>query len=235
MKYLIDADTLCYAAAVVTEDTSPDLAKWETNTSVERLLREIDATDFDLYITGENNFRYAIYPEYKAQRLKIPRPTFLEVCKRTLINEWGAVLSDGCEADDLLGIRQTQEAKAGRESCIVSIDKDLDQIPGWHYNPGIKRFGSYIKEPRRYAVGPVDGMRFFYYQLLVGDTADNIKGAAGIGPKKAGPILDGLTDDYELYNAVRNHYSSDEELEMNAQVLWIWKKLNDRWEVPIAV
>ena len=233
MIYLVDADTLCYACAAVTEGQGEELAKWETNTSVERLLQEVEATEFQLYITGEGNFRHKIYPEYKAQRLKVPKPTYLEVCKQHLINEWKAIKSEGCEADDLLGVAQCEYTTKDIESCIISIDKDLDQIPGWHYNPGTKRGGSYIKEPRRYFVSPMEGIRFFYYQLLVGDSADNIKGAKGIGPIKARAILEGVNEESRLFELVQEYYSSDEELEMNAQVLWIWRKMNDKWVKPI--
>jgi 5'-3' exonuclease len=233
MMYHIDADTLCYASAAVTEGTSPELAIYEMNRGVDSILLALNAgSDYKFYVTGENNFRYKIYPEYKANRLKMQRPTFLQACKTYLINEWGAINSEGCEADDLIGIAQTECNDNEIESCISSIDKDLDQISGWHYHPGIKRGGEYIREPRRYLVSPVEALTFFYYQLLVGDTADNIKGAAGIGPVKAKKALEGLTGERELYEAVRDYYSSDEELVMNARCLWIAKYKIDEWRIP---
>jgi 5'-3' exonuclease len=70
--------------------------------------------------------------------------------------------------------------------------------------------------------------------LLVGDPTDNIKGASGIGKVKASRILEGITDESALYDAVRGHYSSMEELEMNARCLWIHRKEDDdvteRWK-----
>jgi 5'-3' exonuclease len=76
-----------------------------------------------------------------------------------------------------------------KDTCIVSIDKDLDQIPGEHYHPGIRRQQVFIREPKFYTITPEQGLYFFYYQLLIGDGSDNIKGAPGIGPKKADKIL----------------------------------------------
>lgn len=187
-----------------------------------------------MYLTGENNFRYSIFPEYKANRLRTPRPTFLKETRQCLIDNYRTIVSDGCEADDLLGIEQTISNNAGEETIIVSIDKDLDQIPGWHFFPGLRRQGVEIRAPKQYLVSPVEARRFFYYQLLVGDSADGIKGAKGIGPKNAEKILADLTEEIDLYNAVKDYFSCEEELMMNARVLKIWTQLNEEWKPPNA-
>lgn len=202
---------------------TPHQAIYNVNDILNKLFAELNVIDYKLYLTGDTNFRYSIYPEYKAQRLKVPKPEFLKDVRTHLLNDWDAVLSEGCEADDLLGIDQHIYIQNGIESRIVSIDKDLDQIIGNHYNP---------KHKREYIISPNDSIRFFYYQLLVGDSADNIKGALGIGPKKAEKILQNCVTEREHYEAVREYFSCDEELELNAQVLWIWRKQNDRWVCP---
>ncbi|MGH7746922.1 MAG: hypothetical protein ACREQ5_19535, partial [Candidatus Dormibacteria bacterium] len=63
------------------------------------------------------------------------------------------------------------------------IDKDLDQIPGKHYN--------FMKEVS-YEVSKEEAQRFFYFQLLCGDSIDNVPGCKGIGPKKADKALEGI-------------------------------------------
>lgn len=229
MIALLDADTPAYAAAIMAEEYDEQVAKWNTNDAIEKILAQWNIKDFKLFVTGENNFRYNIYPEYKANRLRTTRPKYLEVCKQHLVTEWGAIRSDGCEADDLLGIEQTAHIAAGIESVIVSIDKDLDQIEGLHYSPEIMRKGIVTKPPRRYIVSPHDALHFFYYQLLVGDPSDGIKGASGIGKVKAEKILEGLQTKEEYYNTVINHYSCEEEMEMNAKVLYIHRISNDNW------
>ena len=103
---------------------------------------------------------------------------------------------------------------------VVSIDKDLDQFVGWHYNP---------KKKIRYLISPNDAIRFFYYQMLVGDTADNVKGVKGIGPKKAERILANCETEEEMFDTVRDLYNNDEEMLMNGKVLWLWQKENDIW------
>jgi DNA polymerase-1 len=202
---------------------SSQQARYNASDILNKLFAELNVQDYKLYLTGDTNFRYSIYPEYKAQRLKVPKPEFLQDVKDYLVDEYDAEVSEGCEADDRLGVDQHIYIEQGIDSRIVSIDKDLDQVIGNHYNP---------RHKREYIISPNDSIRFFYYQLLVGDAADNIKGAKGIGPKNAARILDGCVTEKEHYDAVQEYFSCDEELEVNAQVLWIWRKPNDKWIRP---
>ena len=73
-----------------------------------------------------------------------------------------------------------------KEPCvIVSLDKDLKQVPGLHYNFVKKEFDT---------VTPQQGLINFYTQFLVGDTSDNIRGCTGIGPVKARKAFEELGD-----------------------------------------
>lgn len=201
---------------------------------MDKLLQATSPTSFKLFITGDTNFRYNIFPEYKSNRLGKPRPKHLKAVQDHAVRKWDAHVSVGCEADDNLGIEQMSYIRYGGEeqSCIASIDKDLNTIPGHHYHPGIKRNQVWIREPKFYVVSPVEALRFFYYQLLVGDTTDNIKGAIGIGPKKAEKILEGITEERALYEACEPYFSCEEELLLNARCLYIWQKENDEWQPP---
>lgn len=93
-------------------------------------------------------------------------------------------------------------------------------IPGDHYN--------FVKK-EKYFVTDEEAIRFFYYQCLIGDTADGIKGVPGIGPKKAKNILDACNSEEEYYWAVRDKFSCYEEFAMTAKVLWIWREPNGMW------
>lgn len=234
MIALIDADTMCFASASIAEGQDEGNAIWNTQAALDGLLAAWNIHDYQLFVTGEGNFRYGVYPEYKANRNNQPRPRHLQACKDYLVREHRASLSHGCEADDLIGIEAYKRLALGEDYVIVSIDKDLDMLEGLHYSPEIRREGKVVKEARRYHVSPTDGLRFFYNQLLVGDPTDNIKGARRIGKVKAAAILAGLTEERALYHAVAGYYSGDEELEMNAKCLWIWRKENDdvteRWK-----
>lgn len=254
MLSLIDADSLCYAAAHLAEhhkeekdpgteysqtytvDLGPQAAEAKLDSMIESLLIDLNTEEYILFCTGPTNFRYAIFPEYKQARSKAPKPKYLQICKDRLRNHWKAVESVNCEADDLVGIEAMRDPN--REVILVHIDKDIDTIPGIHYNP---------KKKLRYIVSPRDALRFFYFQLLAGDSADGIKGAAGIGPVKANRILDSAYEEWiaeagteeELavyyFEAVQGYFSCHEELMLNARCLYIWQRENDEWHPPIDI
>lgn len=235
MRALLDGDIYSFRAAASAEHDGLGIAIYRVEEMIDKTLAETGADEFSIFLSGDNNFRYEIYPEYKANRTQ-PKPQYLREVKDYLIQKYKAEVSDGCEADDLLGIAQC----ANENTIICSIDKDLRMIPGMHYSFEIRgritrgpRTGEeWIKPMEICNVKPIEGLRAFYYQLLVGDSTDNIKGAPGIGPVKAAAILEGLSTEKELLEAVRDHYSSDEEMLMNGQCLWIFRKENDRWKLP---
>lgn len=194
---------------------------------LERILADVGATEYEVWLSGPDNFRYKVYPEYKAKRLDAKRPRWEKEVKKYLVDHWQANYSVGCEADDMLGVRQMQEIG----TIICHLDKDMNMIPGRHYNWELSRLGKVIRHAKEYSVSPEDATRFFYYQMLTGDPTDNIKGIPGIGPVKANVILDSCEGKY--FDAVRANYGSDEEMEMNGKCLWIWRRMNDIWEMPI--
>lgn len=215
MKALIDADIVAYrVACTLQEDDAEDFVYARTEDLVDQILVNTEATEYRLFLTGKNNFRYSIYPEYKAHR-PTEKPFWLEKCREYLIATFNAEVINGQEADDALGINQTED------TIICSIDKDLLMIPGQHYN--------FVKD-EFITVTPESGIRHFYMQCLTGDRSDNIKGIEKIGPKKAEKILAGCVTEQEMFNAVRDAYSNDEEFLMNGRVLWIRRKENEDWK-----
>lgn len=225
MLAIIDGDIVTFRAAFsAEEEPEPYIACARANTMVEEILAATGATEYKVFISGEKNFRYNVYPEYKANRLDAKRPKWEKDVKAFLELDWQAEKSDGCEADDLMSIEAWKTGLPNTFNCVVcTIDKDLDQVPGWHYN--------FVKK-EKYFITPDQALRNFYYQCLVGDTADGIKGVPGIGPKKASRMLDMCESEREMFEAVREAYGNDEEFEMNAKVLHIWKQLNDIWKWP---
>ncbi len=215
MKALIDADIVAYrVACTLEEDDAEDFVYARTEDLVDQILVNTEATEYRLFLTGKDNFRYTIYPEYKAHRPK-EKPFWLEKCREYLKATFNAEIVNGQEADDALGIAQTED------TIICSIDKDLLMIPGQHYN--------FVKD-EFITVTPDEGIKHFYMQCLTGDRADNIKGIEKIGPKKAEKILAGCVTEQELFNAVREAYGNDEEFLMNGRVLWIRRKDNEDWK-----
>jgi DNA polymerase I len=220
MLALLDGDI--YAAS---ENDPLDIALFRVTDSIEQTLAAVGATEYQVWLSDkrENNFRRLIMPEYKANR-KQPDPLHLADVKAHLIDKWGASVTLGQEADDALGIEQSKREFGS--TIICSIDKDLKQVPGRHYNFVRQEFDD---------VSPVEGLRWFYKQMLIGDTSDNIKGVDRIGPVKAGKLLDHVEDEWEMYERVSAAYGSQdqERMLMNGKVLWIRQKENQTWDIPI--
>ena len=226
MKCLIDADTIAFACAASAEDAELCVATSRADEMVRNILDATKAGEYELWLSGPKNFRYDIYPEYKANRLGSYRPKWERAVKDFLVEQWGANWSSGCEADDMVGVRQTSE------TIIAHIDKDINMIPGHHYNWPLTRKGKVIREEKLYYVSPEEADQWFYTQLLMGDRGtDNIPGVPGIGPKKAEKLISS-TPPEKWFDVVRETYGLDPAMKMNAQVLWIWRKPNDIWQWP---
>ena len=155
------------------------------------------------------------------------RPKWLEHLREHLVVEWNASIADGYEADDSIGIAQSLEPV---HSVVCSIDKDLKQLPGNHYH---------FVNRTWLEISPLEAWRNFYYQLLVGDSTDNIKGCPGIGPVKAERLLRDCLTESTFYNLVaKSFYDVYKEewfnhLQLNAQLLYVLRKENDTWKPPI--
>ncbi len=154
------------------------------------------AVFFDL--EGDDK-REALLPEYKAQRSECPEDlskqfSFLKdiaVCLGFALIE-----KKGVEADDLIGIAAKRFAENGDDVCIVSADKDLAQCVGGKIfqllppptaNPklGWRKLNPEGVE-KKFNVKPD---QIPDYLSLIGDTADNIPGIPGVGPKTASKWL----------------------------------------------
>lgn len=220
MIAFIDGDIVAFRCAATAEENEEWVALARTKELTELILQEVGATEYKIFLTGKGNFRKEIWPQYKANREGKPIPKHLNICRDYLVKDWQAEVINGIEADDALGIYQTSY-HALFDGCIIcSIDKDLLQIPGLHYNWVKKVFST---------ITIVSAIRNFYTQLLVGDPADNIRGCPGIGKAKAPKILDGCETEQEMFDAVRIAYNNDELMFLNAQLLYIKRSYTDCW------
>ena len=232
MKVLIDSDSVAFASASSSDDQDFWVAQSRCDDMVRRIIAETEADEYELWLTGNTNFRYNIYPEYKAQRKKVVPPKWYDPLKQHLMNAWQANVAQGCEADDMVGVRQCEAPP--NTTLIAHIDKDINMIPGLHYHWGITRLGKIVRAPEHYEVTDEEALYNFYYQLIVGDNGtDNIKGVRGCGPKAAEKLLQQFTSEEERFKAIFDLYSCYEEMVINAKCLWIWRKMNDdvteRW------
>lgn len=220
---LIDGDIITYRCGFACKDDEPVAnALHSVKLSVLGLVSDVAKLDPDkvskenykLYITGKGNFRekVATLREYKGSRKHLPKPKYYNEIREYMIKRLGAVLVEGMEADDAIGIEQYSHKD--KSTCICTIDKDLNMIPGWHYNFVTKKF---------YYVRKEHADLYFLYQLLQGDRIDDVPGLHKIGPAKAFRILkDNGFDFVRCARAVRDKY---EERGMGSHLLEIAKLL----------
>jgi DNA polymerase-1 len=177
MIALLDGDIIAYRAAAISTDRSQALenlhqtvAQWQQGAGCDECV---------VALTSRPSFRYDLYPEYKANRKGKPKPEFLSDCMKEL-EAYPWLRIQNTEGDDVLGIVSTR-GEIG-DHVIVTVDKDLLQIPGLHWNPD-------KGEQRRVSEDEADLL--FHLQWLTGDRTDNIPGIPKIGPVKAAKILEG--------------------------------------------
>ena len=139
-----------------------------------------------------------------------------------MIQELGAIQAVNIEADDALGIMQTELQKRGESSVICSIDKDLKMIPGDHYN--LTTFKNEI-------ISKAGANTQFALQLLTGDMTDNIQGLTRVGQKTAEKILATATDPKDRVRVIREKYNKqfkekgEARFKENVKLLKILKKV----------
>jgi len=198
--------------------------------TIRGIISNTNATQHTIFLTGSGNYRedIATIKPYKGNRSPEDRPIHYDRLKRYLI-ERGAVVIDGMEADDAMGIAQWEQYSDQCDYTIIaSIDKDMNMIPGWHYN--------FVKD-NKYWVSDEDAEMWFYCQLMMGDTTDNIPGIPRVGKAKAWKTLDYSMTSYEKYSRILSMYQEKYEdgyaaLMENATLLWIQREKNKLWEVP---
>ncbi len=155
-------------------------------------------------------FRHEMYSEYKANREKTPDdlrsqiPLIEEILKAASIP---VIRKNGLEADDLIATLAKDSEKKGLKSVIVSGDKDLLQLVGDSISairPAKGELLHYGRETvlENFGVWPE---QIVDYLSLIGDSADNVPGVRGIGPKGAVKLL-------TAYQTLEGVYEHVEEL-----------------------
>ena len=195
-------------------------------TLLNKIMEATGASDYRLFLTGKDNFRDALVTYYKKNRVQ-PKPVHYQAIKDYLIGYCDAEVVDGEEADDALGKNQTED------TIISTIDKDLDMVPGWHYN--------WTKDIK-YHVSAQAGLEFFYTQMLTGDSTDNIPGLFKMTGKRASAKLkDRLKNltEYEMWICIVDIYAEagmvdqDKILEI-ARLLYIRQEEGEELWTPPA-
>lgn len=250
MLALIDSDILAYEFGSMkeldeegnkTDTVLPfEVCRKMLDDRVLQIVEATQATDKKLFLTDSStNFRIekATILPYKGQR-KQEKPEHWEALRQHMIDNYDAMVVRGWEADDEIGVEQYEDFEFhcvlnshpsdALNTLICTRDKDLDMIPGWHYcwPAGNQTEKLYFQDER-------DAIRFFYKQLLTGDSVDNILGLHRIGSKnQAVKDLDSLDDELDMFMHVHSMYRSyfgsyaDLFMKENGTLLWILRSRN---------
>ena len=226
-KILIDGDIIAYRAGFSSNDLTAKDAELKVDELISTILSDTEGfadDNYEVYLTGKGNFRFDIAKtlEYKGNRKDAAKPIHLPHVREYMITKYKATVSEGEEADDLIAIEAT---KFGMTTVVASIDKDMLQIPCYHYN---------ITRRELSAVGEFTGLKYFYSQILTGDKADNIKGLYRCGPVKADKILNECDTEIKLWNTCVEAYEGDADRVIeNARLLWLRREKDQLWEPPV--
>lgn len=159
-------------------------------------------------------FREELCPEYKAQRPPMPEdmvaqiPVLPDVCRALGVRTVGV---PGFEADDIMGTLSLAGHERGWRTYLATGDKDAYQLVSEDTfvctaDKGLSTARVIGAEEVREALG-VGPARVVEWKSLTGDASDNVRGAEGIGPKKATQLLeqfDSLADMLGRTDEIRN-------------------------------
>lgn len=134
------------------------------------------------------SFRNEIYPEYKANRAKMPDDLReqIEPIQR-IIRMMGLplIIVDGVEADDVIGTYARLATEEKIQVIVSTGDKDMAQLVNEHVSLINTMTNTEMDEQgvvEKFGVRPG---QIIDYLALVGDTSDNIPGVPKCGPKTA--------------------------------------------------
>lgn len=183
--------------------------------------------------------RVATVKAYKGTR-KEEKPFHFDNLTAFILGNYNTRVSNGLEADDLMCIEQWSR-RGDNDTIICSRDKDLRMCPGWQYGWECGKqpsFGPELVDNRGTIKLSADnktikgvGLKFFFAQMLIGDTVDNIPGCPKVGPVKAFKLLEGCNTKREhelaVIGAYKDYYGDEykERLEEQSKLLWMVREL----------
>lgn len=222
MIALIDGDMLCYRIGYGSETVGVKTAQNNMGSFINEIAEDLNIEKAEMFLSGKTNFRndVAVTAPYKGNR-KGEKPRHHQMLRDYLIKKYDATVSENQEADDDIATRCTE---LGDTSVIVSLDKDFDQVQGWHYN--------FVKK-EKYYVTAEEGLLNFYCQFLEGDRIDNIVGVKGIGKVKARKLLEGKTET-EMFDICAEKLESEERAIENGRLLYLRREPDELWQPPSA-
>lgn len=211
--FLIDSSSYFYRAyyalpQLTNSNGQPTGASLGYSRMLMKLIKQASIKYGACLFDSRESKRKELYPEYKANRKKMPEELVSQVSYLTDISYFlgfNAFRLDGYEADDLIAyIVENFSKKHGVKTCIVSSDKDLKQLlceTVFIYDALKNKTTSAEEFEAEFGIKPPE---FVYILALMGDASDNIPGIKGIGEKTAYELvrkfktLDGIYENIDL-------------------------------------
>lgn len=193
IRYDWDEDT--YSEVLTPEEAIEELKMFINNL---RVVTETENTPPLFCFSSGRSFRHDVLPTYKYNRQDQERPALLDLLREFIETHYRTLRKDGLEADDIMGILGSAYPD---RYIIASIDKDLRQIPCWNYNWRTGVMDSFSLE---------EANRYFFTQVLTGDSTDGYRGCPGIGPKRAEKLLQDVDvlNEQEAWKVIVEAYAS---------------------------
>ncbi len=222
---LVDGHALAYRAFYAirdlsTRDGQPTNAVYGFIKMLDQLRRNWQPTHgVVVFDGGLPAGRMALLPEYKAQRKAMPDELHVqfEPLERYLAAaEMGSLCVDGEEADDVLATLARLAAANGASVLLATHDKDLFQVVS-----SAVQIVPPTKSDQRLGPAEIKAKTGVYpdqiaeWLALIGDTADNIPGVPGVGPKTAARLL----NEYHSVAGIYSHVTEikPDKLRMNLE------------------
>ncbi len=220
----IDGDYAAYYCSG--KDGTPiGLARRNVIDRIEKAVRASGAESVDVHLTSGDShkgYRYLIAESrpYQGQRNAGRKPDNWHALRDFMENYEGSLFNpvtwSDREADDGIAYMSTVQLNAGKSPVIHTRDKDMRMFGGLHlewqtfvsHNVPLNCFESYDRDGLMY------GHKWFWSQMLTGDSADHIPGLPRVGKEAALRILRDVRSNEQAFGVVTELYRS---------------KIGDRW------
>ena len=251
--FLLDAYALIYRAYYAMIKT-PRINSKGLNTSailgfvntLQEILTKENPTHIGIAFDPKGGtFRHKLFEQYKAQREETPEVIRLSVpIIKDIISAYNIPILEveGFEADDVIGTLAKQANENGIVTYMLTPDKDYCQLvtdTSLLYRPRFGDKGYDVLGPKEVLekYGIVNTSQIIDLLGLMGDSADNIPGCPGVGPKTAQKLI---SDFGSIENLIENtdklKGSLKEKIESNAEQIRFSKMLATiRTDVPISL
>jgi DNA polymerase-1 len=169
----------------------------------------------------KDNWRLGIYPDYKSNRKDSVRPLLLTILKDYLRAKYQAFHWDGLEADDVLGILNTEPQDYPGKRVLVGFDKDFKTIPGLYHQLGQLDAKS---QPVVQEISEWEAIRWHMMQTLMGDAVDGYPGCRLMGKTRAEALVDSpvlLTAQHGVKTSGKNKGAPN--------IKWVSEPTRDYW------